>query len=122
MSSALDGGWQQFPDCVAPALATLWPQEHVFSFVAASVNVCSEALFTVTKNQSIGDINQIYAMTERDGAEFRLASIPASFTAQSAQPFDPVYMKALFEVGYRLGQQGNAWTRTPPDAVLLARR
>ena len=84
--------------------------------------ISARSLFTVTKNQSIGDINQIYAMTERDGAEFRLASIPASFTAQSAQPFDPIYMKALFEVGYRLGQQGNAWTRTPPEAVLLARR
>ena len=84
--------------------------------------ISARSLFTVTKNQSIGDINQIYAMTERDGAEFRLASIPATFTAQSAQPFDPVYMKALFEVGYRLGLQGNAWTRTPPDAVIIAKR
>ena len=84
--------------------------------------ISARSLFTVTKNQSIGDINQIYAMTERDGAEFRLASIPATFTAQSAQPFDPVYMKALFEVGYRLGLQGNAWARTPPDAVIIAKR
>jgi hypothetical protein len=84
--------------------------------------ISARSLFTVTKNQSVGDINQIYAMTERDGAEFRLASIPASFTAQSTQPFDPVYMKALFEVGYRLGQQGTSWERTPPDAVIIARR
>lgn len=69
--------------------------------------ISARSLFTVTKNQSVGDINQIYAMTERDGAEFRLASIPASFTAESTQPFDPVYMKALFEVGYRLGLQGS---------------
>jgi hypothetical protein len=89
---------------------------------ANTLAISARSLFTVTKNQSIGDINQIYAMTERDGAEFRLASIPASFTAQSAQPFDPVYMKALFEVGYRLGQQGNAWARTPPEAVTLAKR
>lgn len=83
--------------------------------------ISARSLFTVTKNQSVGDINQIYAMTERDGAEFRLASIPASFTAQSTQPFDPVYMKALFEVGYRLGQQGSGWERTPPDAVKIGR-
>ena len=31
-------------------------------------------------------------------------------------------MKALFEVGYRLGQQGNAWARTPPEAVVMAKR
>ncbi len=84
--------------------------------------ISARSLFTVTKNQSIGDINQIYAMTERDGAEFRLASIPASFTMQSTQPFDPVYMKALFEVGYRLGRQGNAWAHTPPEAVIMAKR
>lgn len=89
---------------------------------ANTLAISARSLFTVTKNQSIGDINQIYAMTERDGAEFRLASIPASFTAQSAQPFDPAYMKALFEVGYKLGRQGNAWARTPPDAVTIARR
>lgn len=84
--------------------------------------ISARSLFTVTKNQSIGDINQIYAMTQRDGAEFRLASIPASFNVQSGQPFDPVYMKALFEVGYSLGRQGYPWTRTPPEAVTLARR
>ena len=84
--------------------------------------ISARSLFTVTKNQSVGDINQIYAMTERDGAEFRLASIPASFSAQSTQPFDPVYMKALFEVGYRIGRQGSGWERTPPDAVIIARR
>ena len=45
--------------------------------------ISARSLFTVTKNQSIGDINQIYAMTQRDGAEFRLASIPATFTQES---------------------------------------
>ena len=84
--------------------------------------ISARSLFTVTKNQGIGDINRIYAMTQRDGAEFRLASIPASFTAESKQSFDPAYMKALFEVGYRLGLGGKAWVRTPPEAVPLAQR
>ena len=84
--------------------------------------ISARALFTVTKNQSMGDINLIYALTERDGAEFRLVSIPASFTMQSAKPFDPAYMKALFEVGFNLGRQGNAWARTPPEAVTMAQR
>jgi len=84
--------------------------------------ISARSLYTVTKNQSMGDINLIYAMTERDAAEFRFASIPASFTVQSTKPFDPAYMKALFEVGFRLGKQGNAWARTPPEAVIMARR
>ena len=76
----------------------------------------------MTKSQGVGDINRIYAMTRRDGAEFRLASIPASFTAQSTQSFDPAYMKALFEVGYRLGQTDKVWARTPPESLPLAQR
>src|SRR5262249_12078526 len=78
--------------------------------------ISARALFTVTKNQSMGDINLIYALTERDDAEFRLASIPASFTMQSSKPFDPNYMRALFQVGFRLGYQGKSWARTPPEA------
>jgi hypothetical protein len=61
-------------------------------------------------------------MAQRDGAEFRLASIPPSFTAESNEPFDPAYMTALFEVGVRLGQDGSAWVRTPPEAVPVAQR
>ncbi|MBO0765706.1 MAG: patatin-like phospholipase family protein [Hyphomicrobiaceae bacterium] len=84
--------------------------------------ISARSLFTVTKNQGLGDINRIYAMTQRDGAEFRLASIPASFTGRSTQSFDPAYMKALFEVGYRLGLGGKAWVTAPPDAVPMAQR
>jgi len=84
--------------------------------------ISTRSLFTVTKSQSIGDINQIYAMTERDAAEFRLASIPASFEAQSTKPFDPHYMRALFEVAYELGARGEPWARTPPEAVIMAQR
>jgi hypothetical protein len=84
--------------------------------------ISARSLFTMTKSQSIGDLNHIYAMTQRDGAEFRLASIPMSFTAKSSQPFDPVYMQALFETGYAIGVGGNAWVRTPPEAVSVAGR
>ena len=85
---------------------------------ANTLAISARSLFTVTKYQGLGDINRIYAMTQRDGAEFRLASIPASFTVQSTQAFDPAYMKALFEVGYRMGAEGKAWARTPPEVVV----
>jgi hypothetical protein len=70
----------------------------------------------------MGDLNQIYAMAERDGAAFRLASIPQSFDVKSTKAFDPAYMQALFAVGRRLGESANAWARTPPEAVLVAQR
>jgi Patatin-like phospholipase len=78
--------------------------------------ISARSVFTLTKSQSIGDINRIYAMAQRDGAEFRLASIPASFTVPSSQIFDPAYMKAVFAEGYKLGSQGEPWVKTPPEA------
>ncbi len=84
--------------------------------------ISARSLFTLTKHQGFGDINQIFSMTERDQARFRLASIPASFNVKSEKPFDPVYMKALFEVGHRIGYQGESWARTPPEAVVIAAR
>ena len=78
--------------------------------------ISARSVFTLTKSQSIGDINRIYAMAQRDGAEFRLASIPASFSVPSSQIFDPAYMKALFAEGYKLGSRGEPWVMTPPEA------
>ena len=82
----------------------------------------ARSLTTLTKSQSIGDLNHIYAMTQRDGAEFRLASIPMSFSETSSQPFDPVYMKALFKAGYAQGLGGKEWVRAPPQAVSVSQR
>jgi hypothetical protein len=84
--------------------------------------ISARSLFTVTKYQGIGDLNHIYDMTQRDGAEFRLASIPKTFTQTSSQSFDPVYMTALFKVGYAVGASGKGWVSAPPEAVSVAKR
>jgi hypothetical protein len=84
--------------------------------------ISARSLFTLTKHQGMGDLNQIFAMAERDGAAFRLASIPQSFNVKSTKAFDPAYMRPLFALGQRLGQSGNAWAKTPPEAVLVAQR
>ncbi|MFN3744690.1 MAG: patatin-like phospholipase family protein [Hyphomicrobiaceae bacterium] len=84
--------------------------------------ISARSLFTLTKHQGMGDLNQIFAMAERDGAAFRLASIPQSFNVKSTKAFDPAYMRPLFALGQRLGQSGSAWAKTPPEAVLVAQR
>ena len=84
---------------------------------ANTLAISARSLFTVTKSQSIGDINRIYATAQRDGAEFRLAAIPESFTATATQVFDPVYMKELFALGYEMGRRGEPWDRAPPEAA-----
>jgi hypothetical protein len=86
---------------------------------ANTLSISARSLFTLTKSQSIGDINRIYATATRDGAEFRLSSIPDSFTGVSKQPFDPAYMKELFQLGYEMGRAGSPWVRTPPEMSAL---
>lgn len=84
---------------------------------ATTVAISARSLYTLTKNQSIGDINRIYYMARRDGAEFRLSSIPADFKATYSQPFDADYMKKLFAVGIAAGRSGNPWVNKPPDGT-----
>ena len=52
----------------------------------------------------------------------RRHAIPASFTVQSTQSFDPACMKALFEVGYCLGQTTKVWARAPPESLPWVQR
>jgi len=82
---------------------------------ANTLAISARSLFTITKSQSIGDINRIYATADRDDAEFRLAAIPADFAVKQTEVFDPVYMKDLYEVGYQLGRSGYPWMRAPPE-------
>jgi hypothetical protein len=83
---------------------------------ANTLAISARSLFTLTKSQSIGDINRIYATAMRDGAEFRLASIPPVFDRVAKQAFDPEYMKALFVLGVEMGMKGEPWSREPPEA------
>jgi predicted acylesterase/phospholipase RssA len=82
--------------------------------------VAQRSILTLTKNQGIGDIYRIYLMTRRDGIDFNLATIPASFTDKSPEPFDQNYMQKLYQVGFALGRDGYSWEKVPPG--LAARR
>lgn len=82
----------------------------------STISISARSLFTLTKAQAIGDINRIWAIAQRDGAEFNLTSIPAGFTQQAKEPFDQPYMQALYRRGQEEGRSGKGWTKTPPYA------
>ncbi|MEA3303467.1 MAG: patatin-like phospholipase family protein [Pseudomonadota bacterium] len=73
---------------------------------------------SLIRTQGIGDLYQIYALTERDGNVFNLAYIPPDFTEESKEEFDPVYMTKLFERGYQMGVDGYPWKKAPPGFIL----
>jgi len=59
-------------------------------------------------------IDRAYLVAKRSGVPFNVASIPASFDAESKGPFDPNYMKALFQVGFDQGNGSTAFAAKPP--------
>lgn len=76
--------------------------------------IASRSIDSLIRTQGIGDLYQIHALCVRDGNDFNLAHIPSDFTEEPAEGFDPVYMRALYERGYRMAQAGFDWKKTPP--------
>jgi predicted acylesterase/phospholipase RssA len=59
-------------------------------------------------------IDRVYLAAKRSGIGFNVASIPQSFSAPSRGPFDPDYMRALFQAGFDLGKSATAFSTVPP--------
>jgi predicted acylesterase/phospholipase RssA len=59
-------------------------------------------------------IDRTYVAAKRWGVGFNVATIPANFNVPSRGPFDSVYMKALFQVGYEQGKSANPFATKPP--------
>ena len=68
---------------------------------------------SLIRTQGIGDLAQIYLLSQRDGLRFNLAYIPSSFVEQPQEKFDPVYMRKLFEFGFERASAGYPWTSGP---------
>jgi hypothetical protein len=73
------------------------------------VPILSRALSTLIASQGKGDLARIYIAAEEHGFDYYLAYIPDSFGVESIEPFDPVYMGALFELGYDHARKGYPW-------------
>ena len=69
---------------------------------------------SLIRTQGIGDLYRIYLTAERDGLDYHGAIIPDDFTLEAAEMFDPMYMRALFELGYELAREGYPWSEAPP--------
>ena len=77
-------------------------------------SIVGKSISSLIKTQGIGDLYRMYANAQRDGIAFRAIWIPESFTMREPQPFDPPFMKALFDLGYQMGRNGIPWAEQPP--------
>ncbi len=75
--------------------------------------IAQRSIGVLIRSQGIGDVNQIYLRAKRDKVDFNLAFIPPTFDMKANEEFDPVYMKALFAFGYKLGREGYDWKKNP---------
>lgn len=76
--------------------------------------IVGKSISSLIKYQGIGDLYRMYANAQRDGITFRAVWIPESFTMKEPKPFDPGYMRALFDLGYEMGRNGVKWSDQPP--------
>ncbi len=79
--------------------------------------IAIRSIDSMIRTQGIGDLYQIYALCERDGNDFNLAYIPAEFTEEPSEGFDPVYMGKLYELGYQMARKGYPWAKAPPGFI-----
>ena len=79
-----------------------------------TMSIAGRAITSLIQTQGIGDLYQIYLVAQRDGIDFNLAYIPASFNVPHKEDFSPEYMRPLFELGYKLAVNGYPWAKTPP--------
>lgn len=82
-----------------------------------TLTIAGRAIASLIQTQGIGDLYRIYLTAQRDGLDFNLAYIPASFTLPHKKDFETEYMRALFQVGYDMAAHGYPWEKTPPDYV-----
>ena len=66
------------------------------------------------RTAALGDLFRMYAYAQQEGVEFRWVTIPNDVPMVGDEVFDPVQMRTLYEVGYRMGAAGGEWLTQPP--------
>jgi predicted patatin/cPLA2 family phospholipase len=77
-------------------------------------SIAGKSVSTLIKTQGIGDLYRMYVSAKRDGIGYHAIWVPDSFEMKEPEPFDPTYMKALFELGESMARDGIKWSRVPP--------
>ncbi len=78
------------------------------------VDIAGRSISTLLKSQGIGDLLSAYAAARIRGGDYYATWIGDDFDYDYPGPFDPDYMRALFDYGYNMMKSGNAWARKPP--------
>lgn len=78
------------------------------------LGIAGRAIATMTTASGFNDVVRIYDNTQRDGIGYNLAYIGNDFDAPLPTPFDPAYMRTLFDHAYTRARAGYGWSHKPP--------
>ncbi len=77
-------------------------------------SIAGRAVQTMIAASGYNDAVRTWLNAERDGVEFRMSWIGEGFDVPYDKPFDPAYMRPLFDYGQQRMRAGTAWVRQPP--------
>ncbi len=81
------------------------------------LSIAGTAASSLIGGAGAGDIYRIFAIAQRDEIDLNIIWIPTDFEAEPSEAFDPVYMNALYDLGYEHALAGNRWQPNPPGYV-----
>lgn len=79
-----------------------------------TLGITGRAISTMLAASGFNDVLRIWNQTQRDRMDFNLAFIGRDFEGIYSEPFDPNYMRPLFENGFERARRGFDWSREPP--------
>ncbi len=79
-----------------------------------SISIAARAVASMIAASGFNDAVRLYFFAQRDGVDFNLAYISPDFTTRLESPFEPGYMRALYDYGYDQARRGFEWAKTPP--------
>jgi len=71
------------------------------------------SIYLLLSSSTNSQIAQIYATAERDGLDFRLATIPLDYPHRADELFDQDFMRGLFAFGKQQAEDGYKWADKP---------
>ena len=79
-----------------------------------TLGIAGRTIATMIAAAGYNDVVRIYYSTQRDDVGYNLAYMGTDFTTPLPEPFDPVYMRALYDYGYQRARRGYDWSKKPP--------
>ena len=76
--------------------------------------IAGRTVSTLIVTQGFGDLFRAYLAAQAGNLDFNLAAIPEDFDVPREGEFDPAFMQALFDRGYKQASGGFPWGKIPP--------